>query len=366
MLPNRKSRERSIDVKSNLAAPTWSTVRRLRLRRPRLRRPRPQMLRRSGARPPRQIGVIGLLIAGIIATGVVVLSNLSLGAGTYRVELAQTAGLRVGESVQVAGVDVGEIQGIRLAGDRVVAEFTIDDAIQLGAQTTAEVRVATLLGTHYLQVKPAGRGRLERDTIALTRTSVPFNLQDVIDETANQLDQLDTVELSRALGAITDVLRRSGGEIGPSVEGIVRLSKVILRRSGDFEQLLDSTKEVTDQLSGSTQDLLSLMRTSSSFITELTGRREDVRHLLVSVESLSRTVEGMVADNESGLGPLLDDLDTVTTALQSQEKAMRVAARRLAVSSRYLANATGNGPWADLYVPDSQPALVGCLSGGCS
>ncbi len=332
----------------------------------RLTVPRPRLRLPTGTRSPRQVGVIGLAVAALAALGIVFLSSSSIGTRTCRAELEQTAGLRVGESVQVAGVDVGEIRGIRLAGDRVLVEFTIDDDIELGERTTAEVRVATLLGTHYLQVRPDGKGTLGDNTIALAHTSVPFNLQDVIDATARQVDQLDTAGLSEALSTVTTVLRRSGPEVGPSLEGLTRLSDVILRRSTEFDALLTSTKEVTDQLSGSSKDLLSLMKQSSSFLSELTSRRDDIHLLLTSVESLSTTVEGMAADSKADLGPLLDDLDTVTRTLKSREKAMSVAARRLAVSSRYLANATGNGPWADLYVPDGQPQLVQCLSGGCS
>ena len=79
------------------------------------------------ATPTADIGLIGLAVAALAAVGTVVLSSSSLGTRTCHAELEQTAGLRVGESVQVAGVDVGEVRGIQLAGDRVLVEFTIDD-----------------------------------------------------------------------------------------------------------------------------------------------------------------------------------------------------------------------------------------------
>ena len=62
-----------------------------------------------------------------------------------------------------------------------VVSFVVDEGIELGSETTAEVKVATLLGTHYLQVDPQGSGNLADGRIPLDRTSVPYNLQDVLE-----------------------------------------------------------------------------------------------------------------------------------------------------------------------------------------
>lgn len=329
-------------------------------------RPRPAAPRwRARLRQPRTIGALGLAIAVLVGAGITVLSTATFGARVYHAALEQTAGLRVGESVQVAGVEVGEVRSIELRDRHVDVTFTVADDVRLGSRTSASVRVATLLGTHFLQVEPAGGGELADDAIPLERTSVPFNLQDVLDATTDQLGRLDTEALSDALGSVTDVLRASGGEVGPALDGVTRLSDVVVRRGADFEQLLRSTRAVTDQLNAGSGDLVRLMRYASSFLQELVDRRDDVHDLLLHVTDLSETVSSIADDTEGDLGPLLADLDTVTDALNEQERALAVAARRLAVSSRYLANATGSGPWANLYVPDSQPDLVACLDGDC-
>jgi len=314
---------------------------------------------------PRTVGVLGLAAAVLLGLAVVIVSTVSFGTREYRAVLAQTAGLRVGEAVQIAGVEVGTVRRLELQDKHVVATFTVSRDEHLGADSRAEVKVATLLGTHYLQVHPAGGGELEDDTIALERTSVPYNLQDVIDKGTNQLEALDSDALSRALGSITEVMRASDQDLGPALDGVNRLSAMVTRRGDEYEELFGATRSLSDQLAASADDLISLMRTSNLVIQELTARREKIHSLLVDVQHLATTVSGIVEDNESNLKPLLADLDTVLGVLREREREIAKAVRQVGVSGRYLANATGNGPWLDLYGPDSTPDAVYCATKGC-
>ncbi len=314
---------------------------------------------------PRTVGALGLVAALMLGLVVVVISAVSLGTREYRAELAQTAGLRVGESVQIAGVEVGEVRALELVDHHVLVTFTVDEDQRLGSDTRAEVKVATLLGTHYLQIHPAGSGELPHQTIPVARTAVPYNLQDVIDRGTDQLEALDTAALARALGSITEVMRASKQDFGPALEGVARLSEMVTRRGDEYAALFGATRGVADELSGSATDLLQLMRTSSLVIDELTRRRDKIHRLLLDVQSLATTVSGMVEDNQDNLKPLLADLEIVLDTLIEREAEIRKATRNVAVSSRYLANASGNGPWVDLYAPDGMPDSLYCKTNPC-
>ncbi len=121
----------------------------------------------------RRIGLMGAAVVAILAALIMATTIFPFGSNTYTAELEHSAGLRVGEEVQVAGVGVGEIRKIELDGQHVKVEFTVDKDIDLGKNTTAEVKVATLLGTHFLLLSPAGNGELTHEHIPLAQTRVP-------------------------------------------------------------------------------------------------------------------------------------------------------------------------------------------------
>ncbi len=315
------------------------------------------------SRDPFRIGIVAL--AGTVLLGVLVtmLSTLQLGASGYSAVLEHTAGLRVGESVEVAGVDSGKVTGIRLDAKQVIVDFTVDSDIRLGRDTRAEVKVATLLGTHYLDVDPIGPGELPDDRIPLAQTGVPFNLQDVIDKGTEAADKLDSKLLGQALSEVADTLRAAGPEFLPALRGVDRVSRVVAERSGQLKALLTSSRGVADQLSASSDDLLTLMRQTNLVVSELTARREQIRQLLRDVRSLSRTVQGLIKDTRKDFGPALDNLETVLEILRAKDKELRSSMHVLAVGSRYLANASGNGPWIELLVPGEDDSTY-CAEGG--
>ena len=300
-------------------------------------------------RSPYAVGLVALAALAALAVVVVLLSVLSFGTTTYSAVLSQTAGLREGESVQVAGVVVGEVRAIELRDTDVEVRFTVADDIRLGELTTAEVKVATLLGTHYLQVTPRGSGSLADDTIALERTSVPFNLEDVLEQGTDTLGELDAPGLARALEAVTGTLRRAGDDVAPALERVGRLAYPAAERSEQTGDLLGSVERVSTMLQEDSEDVLALMQQTTLVLDEVTSRREAIRRLLERTTALSRSLAGLVEDTRDDLRPALRDLDTALTALREEDETLQSLLSTLAPAVRYVANAAGNGPWVDLY-----------------
>ncbi|KRB75845.1 hypothetical protein ASE01_12355 [Nocardioides sp. Root190] len=308
-------------------------------------------------RDPLKIGMITILVIGLIGAGVIVLSLSNFGTRTYTAVLEHTAGLRTGEDVQVHGVNSGKVTGVELEEDHVVVTFVLDSDIDLGDRSTATVKVATLLGSHYLEVDPKGSGTLAGEQIPIDRTAVPYNLQDVIEEGSEALDELDPDLLAKALTAMAGTLGASEQEIGPALEGVARLSEVISKRSDQAGDLLAATRKVTDQLSDSSQDIVGLMKQANLVVSEITARKEAIHRLLVETTDLSKALTAVVKSTEGKLAPALADLNAVLKTLNSQDKQLTHLLEVMAPAVRYVANATGSGPFVPLYL--KPPAIPG-------
>jgi len=120
---------------------------------------------------PFRIGLVTIAAGAVVGLLVVLFTFVSFGTRSYTAVLAQTAGLRAGEDVEVYGIPKGEVKSIELAGDVVKVRFVLDSDIDLGDESTAAVKVATLLGTHYLAVSPAGSGHADTIPLAAGETA---------------------------------------------------------------------------------------------------------------------------------------------------------------------------------------------------
>ncbi|WP_229051362.1 MCE family protein [Aeromicrobium sp. Leaf350] len=316
----------------------------------------------SRLREPRTVGLLGVVAVVVGALVVVFLSTASLGKNHATAIIEHTAGLRVGEEVQVSGVGVGEVTAIRLTKDAVAVEFTIDADVDLGSTTSASVKVATLLGTHYLEISPSGSGTLADDTIPLDRTDVPYNLQDVIDGTQEQLSELDEDGLAEAMTVVADVLGRTPEEAQAAFAGVEALSSVAVQRTDELAALLDASAAFTGMLVDQQDEILVLLDQSALVLEALTSRQTAIDALLVDAQSLADQVTGLLADTADDLDPLMTNLTESLDHLYEVRDSITSTVTSLSTMTVYLANASGNGPWIDLHVPSAIPDNLFCLS----
>ena len=313
-------------------------------------------------REPRTVGLIG--VVGVVVLGLLVvgLSSASIGKRHLTAIIEHTAGLRVGEEVQVAGVGVGEVTEIRLTEKAVAVEFTIDADVEIGSGTSAAVKVATLLGTHYLEVTPSGTGTLADDTIPLERTRVPYNLQDVIEGAQTQLEALDEDVLAESMTVLADVLGRTPEETKAAVDGVAALSSAAAERTAELQALLDATGSFTGMLVDQQDEILVLLDQSALVLDALTSRQAAIDALLVDAETLATEVSGILGDTADDLDPLMVNLTASLNHLYEVRDTVLATVTSLSDMTVYLANASGNGPWVDLHVPSAIPDNLFCLS----
>ncbi len=307
------------------------------------------------------VGVVGVLVLGLVVVG---LSQASIGKRHLTAVIEHTAGLRVGEEVQVAGVGVGEVTSIELTADAVEVGFTIDSDIELGSTTSGAVKVATLLGTHFLEITPSGPGSLDDGTIPLARTSVPYNLQDVVDATQGQLEELDEQAVAESFEVVADVLGRTPEEAQAAFAGVANLSALAAQRTDELSALLDATGAFTGLLVNQSDEILNLLEQSTLVLDALTSRQAAIDALLVDAQALADAVNGILADTADDLDPLMVNLSTSLQHLYDVRNTITATLTSLSTMTYYLANASGNGPWIDLHVPSAIPDNIKCLQPG--
>lgn len=308
-----------------------------------------------------RVGLGGGVALLVFALLVAYLSAASIGKSHYSGFFEHTAGLRVSEDVQVAGVSVGKVTGIKLDGRKVKVDFTVDHTIDLGERTTATVKVATLLGTHFLEVVPKGSGSLTK-TLPLSQTSVPFNLQDVVENAGSSLKKYDSAKLSQSFTVMADALRGTPESTRKALIGVSQLSEVAAKRSDQMRRLLASTRTVTGKLSQDRNQIIRLLKESNLVLTELITRRDVIHRTLIDSQALAKAISGIIDDNDKEFGPLMSNLTTTLAVLRKHDAGLQKTIDGLATTSRFFANAIGTGPFMDLHLPVIMPDNMACLN----
>ena len=315
-------------------------------------------------RNPVVIGAISLIVLGLLVLGAFKADSLPLiGGGTvYSAEFSEAAGLKIDDTVRIAGVKVGKVESIELHGDRVIVDFRVEGAY-VGDRSEAAIKIETVLGDKYLALNSLGTAELDPDVrIPLERTAAPYDVVAAFSGLSNTLEQIDTVQLADSFEVLAETFRDTPDNVAASLDGLSRLSESIASRDEALQQLLDRTDTVTRVLADRDEEFTQLIRDSNTLLTEVENRRDLIHDILISTQQLSTQLSGLVADNQASLAPALAALSEVTAILLRNRDNIDGTIEQLGPFVRVFANTLGNGRWFDSYVEGLIPDLTDLVS----
>jgi phospholipid/cholesterol/gamma-HCH transport system substrate-binding protein len=147
------------------------------------------------------------LILFILIGGVLYVADTVVGGSLFRnpyhltVQLPQAAGLHEGSVVTYRGQRIGEVLEVNLGtepGIGAVALLEIESDVDVPEDSTMEVRNLSAVGEQYLDVRPRSDGGpylAHGATVAVSDTSVPVNVPDVLAHAQGLMSHLDVADI---------------------------------------------------------------------------------------------------------------------------------------------------------------------------
>lgn len=275
----------------------------------------------------------------------------------HQAVFTEAGGITVGNDVTVSGIKVGSISDISLQNGDALITFTVAGRYPLGSQTTAHIRTGSLLGERVLTLESKGEGAL-RDTIPTTRTSSPYSLTEAVSDLTTNTEGTDTVSLNQSLDTLSATIDQLAPQLGPTFDGLSRLSQSINSRNENLSSLLASASDVTEVLSQRSDQLNTLILNANDLLGVLDDRRQAIVDLLANTAAVSEQLTGLVADNEAELAPALERLNSVTAMLEKNRDNIGKILPGVAKFQITQGETLANGPYYNAYVPNLQPAQL--------
>ena len=310
-------------------------------------------------RNPVVVGAVGLAVIAAMLLLAFNIDALPLLAGqSHSAALSEAGGLKAGDDVRIAGVKVGKVTAVDLEGSHVRVDFRVGRSTELGSQTSATVRIKTILGQKFLALEPAGKGDLSQE-IPLSRTTPAYDVVEAFSDLATTTEDIDTGQLATALDTVANTFRDSPEDVRAAIDGLGRLSRTVASRDAQLRELLQHANGVTGVLADRNKELVSLLTDGDLLLQELRKRRADIHTLLVSTVTLSQQLTGLVRENRAAIGPALANLKNVLATLEANQANLDRSIRLVAPFVRVFANTTGNGRWFDTYIQNLVPVPGG-------
>ncbi len=235
----------------------------------------------------------------------------------YKTYLTSITGLKVGDPVRLAGVDVGKITRIVILNDKIEIDFEVKPGTRIKSDTVAGLRLTNLLGGQFLglsfgspnaPVLPPGSAIAGKDVANID--IIVDNLSDVIKDAKSLVTNLNKNQ-EEVMHKVAGILDENRGNIRDAITNIDSITRKFDRGDGSLALLLNDKKLYND-----TSGAMASLRGVAGKIE----RGEGTLGKLVNDDLLYRDATAMLADLRVGVKDLnagLHDAREITAQINS-------------------------------------------------
>jgi phospholipid/cholesterol/gamma-HCH transport system substrate-binding protein len=233
-------------------------------------------------------------------------------------ETAQAVTPGQGQTVQVAGVEIGDIGSVELKNGRAIVGLDIKQEYEtlIRRDATASLRPRTGLKDMYVQVFP-GKDRTpvkEGFTIPIANSLTDVDLDEILSELDARTRDYITLLANGAgegLRGKGDDLARTLERYGPTVRDLGRVNREVAKERIALRRLVTSLAQINGELAKRPEDLSRLVSSGSTTLRAFASEDDNLRD---AVGELAPTLQTATA-TLNAVAPFADELGPTTKAL---------------------------------------------------
>ena len=275
------------------------------------------------------------------------------GTGTYYTEFAGMSGLEIGDKVRVAGLDAGEITGLRIPsgpGVKFLVKFRVVEKLFpiIRTDSLATIQTDGLLGNKYLLINSGTTAQAPKESVLPSRE--PFELADLmsrVGETVKSLNESmgvtvksinDTVavvqvDVTNAVKTISLTATHVNDIVTASQDDIKAMTLAASRIAGDANVIMD-------RLSAGQGTVGKLLKDETVY-NNLSNASQRTAEILADLRQTSQHVKELIVQFQSGKIP--ENIERTMANVQESTERLKVM-----VSALQPGLSTGEGVSSDL------------------
>lgn len=199
---------------------------------------------------------------------------------SYSAVFSNVSGLKGGNFVRIAGVEVGKVKHLSLHKDgTVTVDFAIDKGLTLTEGTKAAVRYENLIGDRYLSLEdgPGPTRKLRPgQTIPLARTSPALDVDALIGGFRPLFRALDPDQVNALSGQLLRVFQGQGGTISSVLAQTSALTTTLANRDKLIGEVISNLNTVLHTFSVHDSQFSKGLDKLSQLVEALADRRSDI------------------------------------------------------------------------------------------
>lgn len=239
----------------------------------------------------------------------------------YKVFLTSSTGLKVGDTVKLAGVEVGTISKISVLDDKVQVDFEVKRGTRIKTDSVAGIRMASMLGGQFLGLTFGSPGSADLAAGGTVKSSDSAGMDTIIDSVGGLTKDAKQllVDLNRnqneVMGKVNAILDENRSAVHNSLTGLASITAKIDRGDGSLGLLLNdkSLYHNANALSGSLKEVSAKLERGEGTMGKLLAEDELYVNAISAVKGMSDSMKNFteiaqrINKGEGTAGKLVND-----------------------------------------------------------
>lgn len=264
---------------------------------------------------PRLSVFVGACLLALFAL-VVVFGQLRFHDGrTYRAEFTSVSGLKPGNFVRIAGVEVGKVKSISITPSvTAIVEFTTDSSVALTQGSKAVVRYEDLVGGRYLALEQGAGGTVTLrpgDTIPLARTAPALDLDSLIGGFRPLFRALDPDQVNTLTGQLIAVFQGQGDTLNAVLAQTAALTDTLADRDQLIGEVIKNLSTTLESVGTQSRQLDKAVTSLSDLVSELSHRRTDISASIANADAAAASIADLLDSSRAPLKETITHTDRV-------------------------------------------------------
>jgi phospholipid/cholesterol/gamma-HCH transport system substrate-binding protein len=272
----------------------------------------------------------------------------------YTAVFDDASSLKAGDSVRVAGVQVGKVNRVTLEPDNTVSVgFGADRDIVLTSGTTAAVRYLNLVGDRYLElldspgstaIQPPG------SVIPVDRTQSALDLDLLLGGLKPVVQSLNPQAVNALTNSLIQILQGQDGNIESLFAKTSAFSTSLADNSETVQQLIDNLNSVLATINADGGKFSATVDRLEKLVTGLAGDRDPIGNAITALDTGTASLTDLLAQARSPLAGTVDQLARLAPILDSDTATLDLALQKAPQNYRKLVRLGSYGSWINQYL----------------
>lgn len=211
-----------------------------------------------------RIGIAVFLAAVILVGGVIFLKGIDFRSRDYRLTIhyANVNGLTEGSPITIAGLTIGKVEDMRLAGNTIAVGVAIDNDVYIAKDSKAYIKSSSIMGGKQIAITPGMSdetlkngdtlsGAYEADLTELTSTLSPIstNVLGILERVNTTFDEKTRLhiqnilmDLNRSTTELQSVIRTQGQTVDYAFDNFAEFSEQLTRVAKNLDTIAVSQR----------------------------------------------------------------------------------------------------------------------------